>query len=147
MTRQVLKRACGAIMNKQNCTGNTVYLLTIADLFFNPLVHKYFIWNDCFTSLAHPRLRFVYPDIPEQTADVGYSGSPVEVTPNKSPSMPSLNQAWPEMNQSNEVSAHTSHVSLHLFAFSRFPFIFIKWFYLVAALFILLPRHPLRYAT
>uniref|UniRef100_A0A665TAD1 RALBP1 associated Eps domain containing 1 n=1 Tax=Echeneis naucrates TaxID=173247 RepID=A0A665TAD1_ECHNA len=39
-------------------------------------------------------------DIP--TADVGYSGSPVEVTPNKSPSMPSLNQAWPEMNQSNE---------------------------------------------
>ncbi|XP_068433083.1 ralBP1-associated Eps domain-containing protein 1 isoform X2 [Clinocottus analis] len=39
---------------------------------------------------------------PEQTADVGYSGSPVEVTPSKSPSMPSLNQAWPEMNQSNE---------------------------------------------
>ncbi|XP_031717412.1 ralBP1-associated Eps domain-containing protein 1 isoform X2 [Anarrhichthys ocellatus] len=41
----------------------------------------------------------------EQTADVGYSGSPgspVEVTPSKSPSMPSLNQAWPEMNQSNE---------------------------------------------
>uniref|UniRef100_A0A3B3CXN5 RALBP1 associated Eps domain containing 1 n=1 Tax=Oryzias melastigma TaxID=30732 RepID=A0A3B3CXN5_ORYME len=36
------------------------------------------------------------------TADVGYSASPVEVTPNKSPSMPSLNQAWPEMNQSNE---------------------------------------------
>uniref|UniRef100_A0AAX7SPQ9 RALBP1 associated Eps domain containing 1 n=1 Tax=Astatotilapia calliptera TaxID=8154 RepID=A0AAX7SPQ9_ASTCA len=40
--------------------------------------------------------------VPEQTADVGYSASPVEVTPNKSPSMPSLNQAWPEMNQSNE---------------------------------------------
>ncbi|KAM8832105.1 ralBP1-associated Eps domain-containing protein 1 isoform 1-T1 [Spinachia spinachia] len=38
----------------------------------------------------------------EQTADVGYSGSPVEVPPSKSPSMPSLNQAWPEMNQSNE---------------------------------------------
>ncbi|XP_060907701.1 ralBP1-associated Eps domain-containing protein 1 isoform X1 [Labrus mixtus] len=38
----------------------------------------------------------------EAAADVGYSGSPVEVTPNKSPSMPSLNQAWPEMNQSNE---------------------------------------------
>lgn len=49
----------------------------------------------------------MYPDIPEQTAEGGYSGSPVEVTPNKSPSMPSLNQAWPEMNQSNEVSAHT----------------------------------------
>uniref|UniRef100_A0AAQ5ZWT8 RALBP1 associated Eps domain containing 1 n=1 Tax=Amphiprion ocellaris TaxID=80972 RepID=A0AAQ5ZWT8_AMPOC len=38
----------------------------------------------------------------QPTADVGYSASPVEVTPNKSPSMPSLNQAWPEMNQSNE---------------------------------------------
>uniref|UniRef100_A0A672IZJ5 RALBP1 associated Eps domain containing 1 n=1 Tax=Salarias fasciatus TaxID=181472 RepID=A0A672IZJ5_SALFA len=42
------------------------------------------------------------PPVSEQTADVGYSASPVEVTPNKSPSMPSLNQAWPEMNQSNE---------------------------------------------
>lgn len=41
-------------------------------------------------------------EVPEQTADVGYSASPVEVTPSKSPSMPSLNQAWPEMNQSNE---------------------------------------------
>ncbi|KAM9703833.1 ralBP1-associated Eps domain-containing protein 1 isoform 2-T3 [Menidia menidia] len=41
-------------------------------------------------------------EVPEPNADVGYSGSPVEVTPNKSPSMPSLNQAWPEMNQSNE---------------------------------------------
>ncbi|XP_076023317.1 ralBP1-associated Eps domain-containing protein 1 isoform X2 [Genypterus blacodes] len=41
-------------------------------------------------------------EVPESTADVGYSGSPVEVTPSKSPSMPSLNQAWPEMNQSNE---------------------------------------------
>uniref|UniRef100_A0A8C1T537 RALBP1 associated Eps domain containing 1 n=1 Tax=Cyprinus carpio TaxID=7962 RepID=A0A8C1T537_CYPCA len=33
---------------------------------------------------------------------VGFSASPVEVTPNKSPSMPSLNQNWPELNQSNE---------------------------------------------
>uniref|UniRef100_A0A8C6WK99 RALBP1 associated Eps domain containing 1 n=1 Tax=Neogobius melanostomus TaxID=47308 RepID=A0A8C6WK99_9GOBI len=41
-------------------------------------------------------------EVPEPTAEVGYSASPVEVTPNKSPSMPSLNQAWPEMNQSNE---------------------------------------------
>uniref|UniRef100_A0A7N8YBA0 RALBP1 associated Eps domain containing 1 n=1 Tax=Mastacembelus armatus TaxID=205130 RepID=A0A7N8YBA0_9TELE len=41
-------------------------------------------------------------EVPEPTTDVGYSASPVEVTPNKSPSMPSLNQAWPEMNQSNE---------------------------------------------
>ncbi|KAK2855962.1 hypothetical protein Q5P01_004697 [Channa striata] len=41
-------------------------------------------------------------EVPEPTADVVYSASPVEVTPNKSPSMPSLNQAWPEMNQTNE---------------------------------------------
>uniref|UniRef100_A0A8C2G8B6 RALBP1 associated Eps domain containing 1 n=1 Tax=Cyprinus carpio TaxID=7962 RepID=A0A8C2G8B6_CYPCA len=33
---------------------------------------------------------------------MGFSASPVEVTPNKSPSMPSLNQNWPELNQSNE---------------------------------------------
>ncbi|XP_061667783.1 ralBP1-associated Eps domain-containing protein 1 isoform X2 [Syngnathoides biaculeatus] len=41
-------------------------------------------------------------EVPDPTADVGFSGSPAEVTANKSPSMPSLNQAWPEMNQSNE---------------------------------------------
>ncbi|KAM4713749.1 LOW QUALITY PROTEIN: ralBP1-associated Eps domain-containing protein 1 [Anableps anableps] len=41
-------------------------------------------------------------EVPEPAAEVGFSASPVEVTPNKSPSMPSLNQAWPEMNQSNE---------------------------------------------
>ncbi|KAM4522355.1 ralBP1-associated Eps domain-containing protein 1 isoform 3-T3 [Odontesthes bonariensis] len=41
-------------------------------------------------------------EVPEPTADGGYSASPVEVTPSKSPSMPSLNQAWPEMNQNSE---------------------------------------------
>lgn len=50
---------------------------------------------------------FLYAEVPEPTADVVYSASPVEVTPNKSPSMPSLNQAWPEMNQSNEVPTCT----------------------------------------
>lgn len=40
--------------------------------------------------------------VPEPAPEVGFSASPVEVTPNKSPSMPSLNQNWPEMNQSNE---------------------------------------------
>uniref|UniRef100_A0A8B9L5R1 RALBP1 associated Eps domain containing 1 n=1 Tax=Astyanax mexicanus TaxID=7994 RepID=A0A8B9L5R1_ASTMX len=40
--------------------------------------------------------------VPEPAPEVGFSGSPVEVTPNKSPSMPSLNQTWPELNQSNE---------------------------------------------
>lgn len=41
--------------------------------------------------------------VPEPATEVGFSASPVEVTPNKSPSMPSLNQNWPELNQSNEV--------------------------------------------
>ncbi|XP_029589568.1 ralBP1-associated Eps domain-containing protein 1 isoform X2 [Salmo trutta] len=40
-------------------------------------------------------------EVPDQAPDVGYSGSPVEVTPNKSP-MPSLNQTWPDLNQGNE---------------------------------------------
>ncbi|KAF4071031.1 hypothetical protein AMELA_G00280300 [Ameiurus melas] len=40
--------------------------------------------------------------VPEPAPEVSFSGSPVEVTPNKSPSMPSLNQTWPELNQSNE---------------------------------------------
>uniref|UniRef100_A0A8K9UZK6 RALBP1 associated Eps domain containing 1 n=1 Tax=Oncorhynchus mykiss TaxID=8022 RepID=A0A8K9UZK6_ONCMY len=40
-------------------------------------------------------------DSADQAPDVGYSGSPVEVTPNKSP-MPSLNQTWPDLNQGNE---------------------------------------------
>uniref|UniRef100_A0AAX7VMN4 RALBP1 associated Eps domain containing 1 n=1 Tax=Astatotilapia calliptera TaxID=8154 RepID=A0AAX7VMN4_ASTCA len=53
-------------------------------------------------------------EVPEQTADVGYSASPVEVTPNKSPSMPSLNQAWPEMNQSNEDTAIVHPVPIRM---------------------------------
>uniref|UniRef100_A0A673LXY6 RalBP1-associated Eps domain-containing protein 1-like n=1 Tax=Sinocyclocheilus rhinocerous TaxID=307959 RepID=A0A673LXY6_9TELE len=40
--------------------------------------------------------------VPEPAPEAGFSASPVEVTPNKSPSMPSLNQNWPELNQSNE---------------------------------------------
>ncbi|XP_041106403.1 ralBP1-associated Eps domain-containing protein 1-like isoform X3 [Polyodon spathula] len=38
----------------------------------------------------------------DQSAEVGYSSSPVDAPPSKSPSMPSLNQTWPELNQSNE---------------------------------------------
>ncbi|XP_037541855.1 ralBP1-associated Eps domain-containing protein 1 isoform X2 [Nematolebias whitei] len=53
-------------------------------------------------------------EVPESTADVGYSASPVEVTPNKSPSMPSLNQAWPEMNQSNEDTAIVHPVPIRM---------------------------------
>ncbi|XP_017267427.1 ralBP1-associated Eps domain-containing protein 1 isoform X2 [Kryptolebias marmoratus] len=53
-------------------------------------------------------------EVPEATADVGYSASPVEVTPSKSPSMPSLNQAWPEMNQSNEDTAIVHPVPIRM---------------------------------
>uniref|UniRef100_A0A8C3KUR1 RALBP1 associated Eps domain containing 1 n=1 Tax=Chrysolophus pictus TaxID=9089 RepID=A0A8C3KUR1_CHRPC len=42
-------------------------------------------------------------EVGEQTGEVGYSGSPAEAPPSKSPSMPSLNQTWPELNQSSEV--------------------------------------------
>ncbi|KAE8602228.1 hypothetical protein XENTR_v10013919 [Xenopus tropicalis] len=38
----------------------------------------------------------------DQTTDVGFTSSPAEAPPSKSPSMPSLNQTWPEMNQSSE---------------------------------------------
>ncbi|XP_059556467.1 ralBP1-associated Eps domain-containing protein 1 isoform X7 [Myotis daubentonii] len=41
-------------------------------------------------------------DVGDQTGEVGYSSSPAEAPPSKSPSMPSLNQTWPEMNQSSE---------------------------------------------
>uniref|UniRef100_A0A3B3XQQ9 RALBP1 associated Eps domain containing 1 n=1 Tax=Poecilia mexicana TaxID=48701 RepID=A0A3B3XQQ9_9TELE len=53
-------------------------------------------------------------EVPEPAAEVGYSASPVEVTPNKSPSMPSLNQAWPEMNQSNEDTAIVHPVPIRM---------------------------------
>ncbi|KAF7230912.1 ralBP1-associated Eps domain-containing protein 1 isoform X1 [Nothobranchius furzeri] len=53
-------------------------------------------------------------EVPEQPPDVAYSASPVEVTPNKSPSMPSLNQAWPEMNQSNEDTAIVHPVPIRM---------------------------------
>ncbi|KAM3931937.1 ralBP1-associated Eps domain-containing protein 1 isoform 4-T4 [Leptodactylus fuscus] len=38
----------------------------------------------------------------DQSGEVGFSSSPAEPPPSKSPSMPSLNQTWPEMNQSSE---------------------------------------------
>uniref|UniRef100_A0A3Q2CCE1 RALBP1 associated Eps domain containing 1 n=1 Tax=Cyprinodon variegatus TaxID=28743 RepID=A0A3Q2CCE1_CYPVA len=53
-------------------------------------------------------------EVPEPAAEVVYSASPVEVTPNKSPSMPSLNQAWPEMNQSNEDTAIVHPVPIRM---------------------------------
>uniref|UniRef100_A0A8C3KSU3 RALBP1 associated Eps domain containing 1 n=1 Tax=Chrysolophus pictus TaxID=9089 RepID=A0A8C3KSU3_CHRPC len=47
-------------------------------------------------------------EVGEQTGEVGYSGSPAEAPPSKSPSMPSLNQTWPELNQSSEVISKLS---------------------------------------
>ncbi|XP_073712381.1 ralBP1-associated Eps domain-containing protein 1 isoform X3 [Misgurnus anguillicaudatus] len=52
--------------------------------------------------------------VPESAPEVGFSASPVEVTPNKSPSMPSLNQNWPEMNQSNEDTAIVHPVPIRM---------------------------------
>ncbi|XP_061742387.1 ralBP1-associated Eps domain-containing protein 1 isoform X3 [Nerophis ophidion] len=53
-------------------------------------------------------------EVPEPSDDVSFSASPAEVTPNKSPSMPSLNQAWPEMNQSNEDTAIVHPVPIRM---------------------------------
>ncbi|XP_038623240.1 ralBP1-associated Eps domain-containing protein 1 isoform X2 [Tachyglossus aculeatus] len=41
-------------------------------------------------------------DVGDQSGEVGFSGSPAEAPPSKSPSMPSLNQTWPELNQGSE---------------------------------------------
>ncbi|XP_067901628.1 ralBP1-associated Eps domain-containing protein 1 isoform X7 [Heterodontus francisci] len=38
----------------------------------------------------------------DQGSETGFSTSPAEVPPSKSPSMPSLNQTWPELNQGSE---------------------------------------------
>ncbi|XP_048841197.1 ralBP1-associated Eps domain-containing protein 1 isoform X3 [Brienomyrus brachyistius] len=53
-------------------------------------------------------------EVPDQVQEVGYPNSPVEVTPNKSPSMPSLNQNWPELNQSNEDTAIVHPVPIRM---------------------------------
>ncbi|XP_056344672.1 ralBP1-associated Eps domain-containing protein 1 isoform X28 [Oenanthe melanoleuca] len=50
----------------------------------------------------------------EQTGEVGYSGSPAEAPPSKSPSMPSLNQTWPELNQSSEDTAIVHPVPIRM---------------------------------
>ncbi|XP_075718543.1 ralBP1-associated Eps domain-containing protein 1 isoform X3 [Rhinoderma darwinii] len=50
----------------------------------------------------------------DQSGEVGFSSSPVEPPPSKSPSMPSLNQTWPEMNQSNEDTAIVHPVPIRM---------------------------------
>ncbi|XP_051954411.1 ralBP1-associated Eps domain-containing protein 1-like isoform X5 [Xyrauchen texanus] len=52
--------------------------------------------------------------VPEPAPEVDFSASPVEVTPNKSPSMPSLNQNWPELNQNNEDTAIVHPVPIRM---------------------------------
>uniref|UniRef100_D3Z2E3 RalBP1 associated Eps domain containing protein n=1 Tax=Mus musculus TaxID=10090 RepID=D3Z2E3_MOUSE len=53
-------------------------------------------------------------DVGEQPGEVGYSGSPAEAPPSKSPSMPSLNQTWPELNQSSEDTAIVHPVPIRM---------------------------------
>ncbi|KAM8792050.1 ralBP1-associated Eps domain-containing protein 1 isoform 3-T3 [Rhynchonycteris naso] len=50
----------------------------------------------------------------DPTGEVGYSGSPAEAPPSKSPSMPSLNQTWPELNQSSEDTAIVHPVPIRM---------------------------------
>ncbi|KAM4043453.1 ralBP1-associated Eps domain-containing protein 1 isoform 3-T3 [Anomaloglossus baeobatrachus] len=50
----------------------------------------------------------------EQSGEVGYSSSPADPPPSKSPSMPSLNQTWPEMNQSSEDTAIVHPVPIRM---------------------------------
>ncbi|XP_078413595.1 ralBP1-associated Eps domain-containing protein 1 isoform X3 [Cetorhinus maximus] len=40
--------------------------------------------------------------VADRGSETGFSTSPAEVPPSKSPSMPSLNQTWPELNQGSE---------------------------------------------
>uniref|UniRef100_A0A8D0Z9K2 RALBP1 associated Eps domain containing 1 n=1 Tax=Sus scrofa TaxID=9823 RepID=A0A8D0Z9K2_PIG len=53
-------------------------------------------------------------DVGDQPGEVGYSGSPAEAPPSKSPSMPSLNQTWPELNQSSEDTAIVHPVPIRM---------------------------------
>ncbi|XP_006885007.1 PREDICTED: ralBP1-associated Eps domain-containing protein 1 isoform X3 [Elephantulus edwardii] len=53
-------------------------------------------------------------DVGDQQGEVGYSGSPAEAPPSKSPSMPSLNQTWPELNQSSEDTAIVHPVPIRM---------------------------------
>uniref|UniRef100_A0A8C5LAF4 RalBP1 associated Eps domain containing protein n=1 Tax=Jaculus jaculus TaxID=51337 RepID=A0A8C5LAF4_JACJA len=53
-------------------------------------------------------------DAGDQPDEVGYSGSPAEAPPSKSPSMPSLNQTWPELNQSSEDTAIVHPVPIRM---------------------------------
>uniref|UniRef100_F7CDH0 RALBP1 associated Eps domain containing 1 n=1 Tax=Ornithorhynchus anatinus TaxID=9258 RepID=F7CDH0_ORNAN len=53
-------------------------------------------------------------DVGDQSGEVGFSGSPAEAPPSKSPSMPSLNQTWPELNQGSEDTAIVHPVPIRM---------------------------------
>uniref|UniRef100_UPI00398F1EA4 ralBP1-associated Eps domain-containing protein 1 isoform X8 n=1 Tax=Pristiophorus japonicus TaxID=55135 RepID=UPI00398F1EA4 len=53
-------------------------------------------------------------EVADQGSETGFSTSPAEVPPSKSPSMPSLNQTWPELNQGSEDTAIVHPVPIRM---------------------------------
>ncbi|XP_067844671.1 ralBP1-associated Eps domain-containing protein 1 isoform X5 [Heptranchias perlo] len=53
-------------------------------------------------------------EVSDQGAETGFSTSPADVPPSKSPSMPSLNQTWPELNQGSEDTAIVHPVPIRM---------------------------------
>uniref|UniRef100_A0A4W3HF80 RALBP1 associated Eps domain containing 1 n=1 Tax=Callorhinchus milii TaxID=7868 RepID=A0A4W3HF80_CALMI len=53
-------------------------------------------------------------EVADQDTETGFSSSPVEVPPSKSPSMPSLNQTWPELTQGSEDTAIVHPVPIRM---------------------------------
>ncbi|XP_032881873.1 ralBP1-associated Eps domain-containing protein 1 isoform X4 [Amblyraja radiata] len=53
-------------------------------------------------------------EVADQVSETGFSSSPPEVPPSKSPSMPSLNQTWPELNQGSEDTAIVHPVPIRM---------------------------------
>ncbi|XP_041029204.1 ralBP1-associated Eps domain-containing protein 1 isoform X4 [Carcharodon carcharias] len=52
--------------------------------------------------------------VADRGSETGFSTSPAEVPPSKSPSMPSLNQTWPELNQGSEDTAIVHPVPIRM---------------------------------
>ncbi|XP_072907897.1 ralBP1-associated Eps domain-containing protein 1 isoform X7 [Hemitrygon akajei] len=53
-------------------------------------------------------------EVADQVSETGFSSSPPEVPPSKSPSMPSLNQTWPELTQGSEDTAIVHPVPIRM---------------------------------
>ncbi|XP_060687219.1 ralBP1-associated Eps domain-containing protein 1 isoform X3 [Hemiscyllium ocellatum] len=52
--------------------------------------------------------------VADRASETGFSTSPADVPPSKSPSMPSLNQTWPELNQGSEDTAIVHPVPIRM---------------------------------